>query len=111
MNDKDFDAVTSVLMTDQDYQNVNVRGVDLWLLLCACQTVVASDHIHEPLKAIYRDLGKRLQAIVIHLHPEAKELAARGWDTFVDGPNNPYSFWRRFSDDDGGDYPDEEGDT
>lgn len=98
MDDSNFVSVVTALMTDTDYQNVNVKTVDLWLLLSACKQMTVLETLHPPLREYYRDLGKRLQAIVVKIHPEAKELAARGWDTFVPaddspGPMNPYEFW------------------
>jgi hypothetical protein len=92
-------------MSDHDYQNVNVRTVDLWMLMCACQTMMLFEHLSPASHEFYRDLGKRLQAIVVAIHPEARELSDRGWDTFVGdpgkpGPVNPYNFWRRYAEDD-----------
>lgn len=98
MDNQGFDAVVHALMTDHDYQAVNIRTVDLWMLLCACQSLAYDARLHGGSHSYYRDLGKRLQAIVVALHPEARELAERGWDTFVEmdepsGPINPYEGW------------------
>lgn len=84
MSEQDFSDVVKALMTDHDYQNVNARTVDLWLLLCACQAMQRSTLLHDPLKAVYKDLGKRLQAIVLAIHPDAKALAEAGWNEAYD---------------------------
>lgn len=90
MDKPDFSAMVHEVMTDQDYQNVNVRTVDLWLLFSACQAMHTWRGIHNPLRDTYKDIGKRLQAIIVTIHPNVKPLADAGWDRNYDYVFDPF---------------------
>lgn len=112
MAEKDFSEVTRAVMTDMNYQTLMAKTQDIWLLMSACQCMQVQSGLHGELKRMYRDLGGRLQAVIAHIHPEAKELAARGWDTYVpidlELPDSTlkWPFYWLSPDDD--DYPDDE---
>lgn len=108
MNDSEMMELTEEVMSDHDYQNVNIRVVDLWILLCACQFMSVSRRIHEPLQNGYRDLGKRLEAVIVTIHPNVKPLITAGWqaDTVDNLPmgGNPITLPWLHDDDLGPDY-------
>lgn len=81
---------------------------ELWLVVSALQLMVTHPGLHEPLKTISEQIGRKLGTQIVEALPEVEELLTKGWqreyDVEQDDDEAPYGW---YGDDD---YPPENDD-
>jgi hypothetical protein len=71
---------------------------ELWLIVSGLQLTVTHPNLHEPLKTMSEQIGRKLGALILEQLPDVAELLEAGWDRQQD--SIIYEDYGEYQDDD-----------